>query len=476
MSVTHVCHSWRTLALSIPSVWSRVEFFSDVHASYCTCDACEARDDESYYRTASRTTRPAPTNLRAIPDVLSRGLQTPITLDVTSLDSQADGEMIMITFGKLLVTHKSRLTTIRISLAQELGLCDFFETFDSLPALRSLKLTYTGDEDEVSGPVSVLNEHISMPCLSRLELGPFIKFPRRDHLHLPALTHLTASFSSAPELREILDACPTLQHLEVIPFANATNLDVSTEALQEVAPLVKRLREIRLLNIRRDTLAPSLDIFAHPVVADLQINCAEMDADLLSRALEILAHVSAPVQFGFSTSGNLLVLTTANDAGHRRVLGMTIGSVDKILQRIWAVVPPPSLWFFCTTWTLWLRVCGDIGRATQLQHIVIVLPHGNAQPLPAPDVPGAHFPKLMTLALHSAPHPTDKARVPLSWIRGVVRSLALGKPLERLYLVNVQFTLDKDDALSDDERFDLSFAQSIKDMTGMPGFGGFLGP
>ncbi|EJD35026.1 hypothetical protein AURDEDRAFT_175933 [Auricularia subglabra TFB-10046 SS5] len=282
-----------------------------------------------------------------------------------------------------------------------------------------------------------------MPLLEKLELGPYLHFPKLQHINFPSLKYIATPYPIVGDPCDIFESSPALEEL-CISFMDDNMMLPYMQLidLPRLVSLVSRVPRLGLMQLRRCALTRVLDIFAQPAVRELHVHCMEIDVTLVPLAVRILADVSAKgsTNLALSKSGDSLVLRAGNSARLGRILTLPCDAADAALAAVWRVIPPQSLSNLYTSWELWVCVFCDIARGSHVQEIELVLPEAGAPLAEPPDMPDVHFPRLSGLVLRAPAHSTRIAHVPWLWMRSLIRSLHLGRPLKELTLVNIEIS------------------------------------
>ncbi|KZV87431.1 hypothetical protein EXIGLDRAFT_723707 [Exidia glandulosa HHB12029] len=266
VKVSHVCSSWRSLALNTHRLWVELDFHSAVHDSDCCCSLCEHFKDDDGIRT---WTPPSVTNLGICCNVLARSESLPLVVHMEfPLDRTPIKELLNIVSS--LRPHCHRVEGIFFGVPRAKDLTDFFSIMSSpLPNLRTLHCMATESWLQHSRP-------IILPALPSAETV-LIGTAALDYtsLQLPSLRRLHCRVDDEHHILRILNGCPYLEilSLEVETF----KLAASQALFASIRSRTSRLRQVVLLGVKAAIEHSLLAMFHHATLQSLAIHYCDFD-------------------------------------------------------------------------------------------------------------------------------------------------------------------------------------------------------
>ncbi|KZW00822.1 hypothetical protein EXIGLDRAFT_123165 [Exidia glandulosa HHB12029] len=247
VSVSLVCHAWRTLALGCPRVWSSIDFDSDVHGKSCKCS-------DLGWLARRKCRQPKRVNFHLLDIALEHCKEAQLTLhSVDSVDYSIDLESVYREYFAKLQPYAGRIAAIRMDLDDCPAVLPFLNHIhtDSLPSLRILSLSCRrcphDDYDYRCG--DVLPSDNALPRLEELSLPPCSRWTR-PWTSSPALRAVSCPIDNTDDILSILHACPALEilHLTFVQSVQSDSEDLETMAcIHSAVALSEMLRHVRRL-------------------------------------------------------------------------------------------------------------------------------------------------------------------------------------------------------------------------------------
>ncbi|KZW01425.1 hypothetical protein EXIGLDRAFT_692894 [Exidia glandulosa HHB12029] len=298
ITLTHVCHFWRTLALRSPRMWTHVEMYSLEHRLGCDCNRCTFQhedekessspvdeegsgssssgdeeeeeeeedsdgdgdgDDDGDEDANADTDRRDPgwTNIRTLRHVLKRSGSLPFSLEFTCDMAKASIWIGMRILNALASHgHASRLRELNITYVDPLIVRYVLSGLKvPLPVLEVLSCTRIHAN---SAPAQSLDipVQIDMPALRILEFGHDLAWTDNrtgsdPEPQLPTLRSLEMTVfprTSWRSLRLMLDLCPTLEelHLHLGPSDVDPTMTFHMSPLNEIDDACRGIRYLTI--------------------------------------------------------------------------------------------------------------------------------------------------------------------------------------------------------------------------------------
>ncbi|KZV80211.1 hypothetical protein EXIGLDRAFT_845743 [Exidia glandulosa HHB12029] len=253
VKVSHICSSWRSLAINTPRLWGELDLYSAVHNKPCFCSLC---GPHAKVTSVPRWNPPSVTNRSVFRNVLARSRSLPLSVRIEFiLDDTPIDEILEI--AQFLEPHYCRIQDLSFVSQVPDDVVDFFSKFSAgshLPNLRTLHCTAKdlGRRQQRS---------LVLPALPSAETV-VIRTSLLDCtvLQLPLLRRLHCRIVDEDDILSILDGCPKLEILTLdMNLWESTSLSNST--IKSICSRAARLRlqEVVLLFVdyvlERDLLA-----------------------------------------------------------------------------------------------------------------------------------------------------------------------------------------------------------------------------
>ncbi|KZV81826.1 hypothetical protein EXIGLDRAFT_755337 [Exidia glandulosa HHB12029] len=243
VKVSHVCSSWRSLAIDTPRLWAELDFCCVEHDDLCLCSFC---------RPHSSIVVPRPTNLGICSKVLPRSRSVPLSVHVEFARDDTPFDDI-VDIAESLEPHCQRLEGLFFVTQKSNDVADFLNNLSGpFPTLRTLHCT-----------TSLKEWHrIILPPLPNAETILMRSFALEGTaLHLPSLRSLHCAVHDENDVLGILDGCPKLETLAL--ETQTFKLVVSHAPLESFPSRASRLRELVLRDVDHEQQRNLLVMF-HP--------------------------------------------------------------------------------------------------------------------------------------------------------------------------------------------------------------------
>ncbi|KZV89386.1 hypothetical protein EXIGLDRAFT_838567 [Exidia glandulosa HHB12029] len=214
VTVTHVCHMWRSLGLASPSLWSTLEVVNSRHHEECECEACAAIQLwDMTCKGCRRPVVPGRANTELVRLLVPRSKSVALSCLVDTEDNSDRHEVAKL--AGILADHRQRLVHLDWGRHGAIeSLAEFLQHFDALPVLRSLTMGDSYADVEFS-------RNIRLPSLQQLSLCGSPYSTEYDwtsgRLVLPSVNRLEYRMIS-PDPEGLISA------LEVVPNARILDL------------------------------------------------------------------------------------------------------------------------------------------------------------------------------------------------------------------------------------------------------------
>ncbi|KZV80213.1 hypothetical protein EXIGLDRAFT_733411 [Exidia glandulosa HHB12029] len=253
VEVSHVCSSWRSLAINTPRLWAELDFYSAVHNDPCYCSLCTPHMGVT---SVQLWNPPSVTNLGICRNVLARSGCVPLIVHMEfSLDDTPIREIRRITASLELHSHRIKSLSFIAQLPDDVA--DFFNEISGLSALPNLRSLHCLAKD--TSPRQ--QQSIILPTLPSVETM-IIRMSSLDctALRLPSLRRLHCPVVDENDVRGILDGCPKLETL-ILDTKLFRPTSLSDTTLKSICSRASRLREVVLLDVDRALEATFLAMF-----------------------------------------------------------------------------------------------------------------------------------------------------------------------------------------------------------------------
>ncbi|KZV95206.1 hypothetical protein EXIGLDRAFT_834468 [Exidia glandulosa HHB12029] len=207
VSISHVCHLWRSLALASPSLWSTLEVFSDMHVNDCDCEECGSIAKHCIVcKRCRRTPTLGTKNTKLIRHLLPRSKSCALSLIIRLSDYETKE------LARLITPHRRRLVRIECNDYDSRIMAAFLSHFEALRAVRELST------DGSAPPVSFMKK-IKLPSLQQLKVRGTPFNDRYDYasgrLVFPSVTRLVLPYGKHETLILTLEVVPNLEALDL---------------------------------------------------------------------------------------------------------------------------------------------------------------------------------------------------------------------------------------------------------------------
>ncbi|KAH7101857.1 hypothetical protein BKA62DRAFT_167365 [Auriculariales sp. MPI-PUGE-AT-0066] len=211
LTVSHVSHDWRAIALACPNLWSAISFVSSAHSDECACNACLRADN--LHLPCVDCGRPwlhgrGYEDIEQVSTYLERSGGQPLHMDLTVLTRAAARTREAL--AAALTAHLPRVTTLRVAADDADDMDLLLDLLSVLPAVTSLTLEMTGEN---SG--RLLTKNLQMPSLQVLDIRGDLTPDRECKFHCPAVSTVKSMFLDAQNVLAILRGCPAVEVLEL---------------------------------------------------------------------------------------------------------------------------------------------------------------------------------------------------------------------------------------------------------------------
>ncbi|KZW01232.1 hypothetical protein EXIGLDRAFT_830195 [Exidia glandulosa HHB12029] len=362
--VSHVCHDWRTLALSSPALWSDLHFVTSRHdQDYCDCHDCEDFRHHTECTNCDNEWSSGSSNLRTILEVLPRSLAHPLSLTIcVQLPEGSEPDRSELnTLARALRTQINRLRTLHCDISFEEPLADFMSHVKVFPALTSLTC-------EISSAVEdgLLPEDSSFPSLQTMDLRGDI--PMNIGIRAPpTVRNLACDYTSSLQFTGVLSAFPHLSTLHV------RMRSLSTEFSADIRGLAKTIACVTVSDVFVHDAQAVLDMFDEPTRPNFTLCCAEgtRGALLAFATLHEGVHLSCEIHEGHEGPVRLI----ATDA-HQRMRTLYCHGRDG--RNVWDHLFPTSLHSVTLDLRLpYVTLADFLTRTPDTRELVLVLPGPN---------------------------------------------------------------------------------------------------
>lgn len=446
ITLTHVCHFWRTLALRSPRMWTHVEVYSLEHRLGCDCNRCTFQEEEKFQRHSpvdsaasssdgdeeqedgdsdadsddvglADTDRRDPgwTNIRSLRHVLKRSGSLPFSLEFTCDMAKASIWIGMRILNALASHgHASRLRELNITYIDSLIVHYVLSRLKiSLPVLEVLSCTRVRASSAPADALAIPIQ-IDMPALRVLEFGPElawrdIRTGSNPEPQLPSLRRLELTvipWTAWRSLRSMLELCPTLEelHLHLGPYDVGSTFNVApSDGIDDAC------RGIRILTI--DGVGSScestiLRLFAHS--ASQRASLALRYSTFTTLGFGILGDLprDEPKELLVVHAAGVFSIeakTVAPTGSQTRALSCPVPAHDGSLwPRVWKHLAPPSIVKLDVDVSLFTALIRTMPEGAAVTELSLFLDVGNDFPL-IHKAARSMFPALRTLRLCGPP-------------------------------------------------------------------------
>ncbi|KAH7101231.1 hypothetical protein BKA62DRAFT_703966 [Auriculariales sp. MPI-PUGE-AT-0066] len=305
MVVSHVSSDWRQAASCCPQLWSSTSFVSTLHSEDCQCATCAADSPQNAGR-CKRCRRPVPqtwANLELVQHhiKLSGGLPLSLNVDFVSTGT-ANGDILVELAGSLR-PEIGRLETLQISVDDMTILqAGLFSSFGELPSLKSLTISYLGDDEHE------WSTDIRLPVLSRLHMTGRLRYlTAKFNMACPSVKHLHAVFYQGRDAHVLLRTCPAVQDLllQVGPERVYPGERQETIDLRELYDAAKPPR-VSITEIHESDCEAVLPLFSNPDCPDLTFGY--VGDSPMSGLTNILSEITHPVSLSCQQTRDVITV------------------------------------------------------------------------------------------------------------------------------------------------------------------------
>ncbi|KZW01339.1 hypothetical protein EXIGLDRAFT_745131 [Exidia glandulosa HHB12029] len=268
LSITRVCHTWRTIAHGAPSLWRFLDLVVDAHNSECDCQQCV--DDIRKSRIAMQAQRPSKTNIHLAYHALKLGKQALVVLEVTD-DTQFSNDDAYRFLGRVLSPHAHRIRAVYLQMVDNEIIDLLFDSIQSFPALRVLHML-CGDDPQSQNEFT--SSPLSAPLLEELVISRSVLWDSAIPTgHMFARLHtLRCSICLAEEALRLLRVCPGLQCVRFdVDLTVVGEPGLAFVDLDEARLLAGRIPDVTLGGLKASIEAAYLDIFAISEIKSLSL-------------------------------------------------------------------------------------------------------------------------------------------------------------------------------------------------------------
>lgn len=439
INVSHVCHSWRALALASPTMWSHLEFESDAHDDECDCDRCRTYHDYGpHCDRCSGKVCAGGTNMTVLRNLIPRTQQVPLSLSISIYYSPPSGDgsydSVQNDLAKLLSPHLHRFVLLHLNQDDSEGM--WFATlllcFDELPALRHL------DMAESSGFLS----HISMPALESLNARcGYYDDDDYGPLHFPSVTSVESCSPYRPQyLEELLGVLSMVPNVKTLRVGEIVGAD-DDEQLEILATLAARIPHVDLskVDLLSDCIVLAFSAWSgRPYLRVGYSNASEHAGVLAKAGIRIFADLAPDIQLLFSPHGNendWIAVRGTDTSGRSRELLCPSGAA----LRIWEHVAAGVVSALTVSLSLWDTAVPAIPVCPALKSLTVVL-DGDSE-LPAAESLTVRFPSIDRLRMRAPVLTSIRAQA----LASIVGAFAVRRQLAEVILERVR--VDGDNAV-----------------------------
>lgn len=223
ITATHVCSGWRTAALSCPTLWQDIEFYTSLHARDCCCIVCNddprgiesdpmGWKDSRYPKTSS--------NFVGADTLLSRSRDLKLSITLFVVPYRVDGGSLTQFSRQIADDHASRIRELTLLSADTVAPMAFLRWFPVIPLLESLSveiLPLEFREPDVGLRVNdFVPSYVMLPRLESLRCSSRFRVsregPGRQFRFLRSLVFQPTD-NVGNELRLALETCPNVLQL-----------------------------------------------------------------------------------------------------------------------------------------------------------------------------------------------------------------------------------------------------------------------
>ncbi|KZV95205.1 hypothetical protein EXIGLDRAFT_834467 [Exidia glandulosa HHB12029] len=444
VSVSHVCHMWRLLALASPPLWAVLEVFDHRHGAVCHCQSCWAVSLGAIYCKGCRSRALAigNTSTELARLLLPRSNSSPLSLTLHIDRNEAEDETQ--TIAELLAPHHQRIVHINWrSGRKHKSTAGFLRHFDALPALRTLSSINT---------IVEFSRKIHLPSLRQLQVLGTPYTAGYDfstgRLEFPSVTRLgyTMPIAWRDYLSSTLATVPNLQTLDVygsplfedpvdVDYRDVTKLAAGIEDVQ-IDCVSKNMYRIAmaLYTPQRRTFAVELadapSSGFHHIFGDLRDDIQ----------LSVVRERNIPTHqysYLYDTSSKYINLDGVDSHGRRRRISQH--PEEDGIEAVWDHLSPPTLSALRIDVTLIPVVIGTVSEYPALHELTL-----NVDSLAVTSVPC--FPALRVLRATVAADTQDLApSIPAEFLASfIVKARIEGGVLAELVLENIKLGGDLD--------------------------------
>ncbi|EJD36067.1 hypothetical protein AURDEDRAFT_174825 [Auricularia subglabra TFB-10046 SS5] len=361
LKATHVCRSWRSIALRCPRVWSYIDFWLGHDAPSCPCPRCAPQS----------TLPPLPrTTAKLAHMAISRSQRLPLCVqlgDGALACSLAvwQGNNPAAAIGQFLSPQAGRIVAIHADLWSGWALPHFVSGIGMLPALQVLSGA-SSNANALGAPM--LPPHAALLQLRDVVLmggwaawcGPTV--------HLPAVKRLRVPFTRCDTLRAFVHFCPNLAFLHVdLPRSFLADELGNIDGLRRY---LDRIPHLRVSNLTGAVEMKANLLFSYQPRAVFECEYAEEPSYL---GTSIFADVTAPHSFSCETNQHTIVMQAESDS-MRRTLRFPY-SRDPEIPPLWYSISTPTLRSLTVNCYLWPLVADPFPLTLpRLESITMVYP------------------------------------------------------------------------------------------------------
>ncbi|KAH7103592.1 hypothetical protein BKA62DRAFT_695842 [Auriculariales sp. MPI-PUGE-AT-0066] len=336
--VTHVCHDWRTLALSSPNVWSDlcVRYWCDQRNGDCR-DAARRYDSEPEKDEWTRLVVWPP--LRAVKILLERGISTPLYFDATFIGDHGCVREEFVRLADELRGHAHRLARLQLRVATSAFIPLLFRRIN-LPYLLLRELVCSvptlgqwnpWESVPVASQLVEGDTTFHAPQLQLLDLqnaGTYVPRPnasanlafRQGFRHVREATLMPQSLD---DVKTIVLDCPKIEVLRL----NAVNMDMQSGNLVGLAAAT--LRDLHISEIRPSIfsvpdLGAKCPLFVSSSLRTLVIHLARefpngvwtiVHQEVLAQFWPIFSALRGPLDLTVSLKESNLIISARENSG-----------------------------------------------------------------------------------------------------------------------------------------------------------------
>ncbi|KZV80215.1 hypothetical protein EXIGLDRAFT_845747 [Exidia glandulosa HHB12029] len=359
VTATHVCSSWRDLAILTRHIWTDLDFYTSLHNDDCWCKSCAHRTSPDVRAAGLPTWGPGRTNIGILRNIVARSGELPLSLRVECADEIEPSKQVP-RLAACLRLHLDRLQDITFFAELSDNVCNFFDAYSDVPGGLSIlrRLRCRSNCEYGIAPLALALP--SIPNVETLILECGLLNIQWNGLQLPSVRRLRCGFRNMSEILRALAVSPKLESLDL--DLEGFNHHLHEHAIPaQIHAKAMRLHEITVRGATPRDESILFSMFRVPLVRSLSFIYSGQPRSLgfaIFRDVRDDIHLHIAYQAPTLHSAPKLEVTATDSAGHRRSLTFERPVADG--TSLQEYIPEQSVTSLTVPAAIWPRILRDV--------------------------------------------------------------------------------------------------------------------